>query len=83
MQLQKFKSGAIDSKIMLFSKIVFHILLPSILKTLLSKYKITHLCFSAHCLNIEQGRYNKPRNPSGEIVVEGHFFLFLVMNTNI
>ena len=68
-QLQKIKSGAVDSKLILFSNIFISNVVPFYLETNLSKSiksKITQLRISAHCLNIERGRYNKPKIPREE-----------------
>jgi hypothetical protein len=63
-QLQQIKSGAVDSKLIPFSNICIPNFVPFYLETNLSKSiksKITQLRISAHCLNIERGRYNKPK----------------------
>jgi hypothetical protein len=84
-QLQKIKSGAVDSKLILFSKIFIPNFVPFYLETNLSRSiesKITQLRISAHCLNIEWGRYNKPKIPREErfckfcteVETEEHFF---------
>ena len=68
-QLQKIKSGAVDSKLILFSNIFIPNCVPFYLETNLSKSiksKITQLRISDHCLNIERGRYNKPKIPREE-----------------
>jgi hypothetical protein len=68
-QLQKIQSGAVDSKLILFSNIFIPNFVPFHLETNLSKSiksKITQLRISAHCLNIERGRYNKPKIPREE-----------------
>jgi hypothetical protein len=59
----------VDSKLILFSNIFIPIFFPFYLETNLSKSiksKITQLRISAHCLNIERGRYNKPNIPREE-----------------
>ena len=56
-QLQKIKSGAVDSKLILFSNIFIPNFVPFYLGTNLSKSiksKTTQLRISAHCLNIER-----------------------------
>ena len=84
-QLQKIKSGAVDSKLILFSNIFIPNFVPFYLETNLSRSiesKITQLRISAHCLNIERGRYNKPKIPREEqfckfcteVETEEHFF---------
>jgi hypothetical protein len=68
-ELQKIKSGAVDSNLILFSNIFIPNFVPFHLETNLSKSiksKITQLRISAHCLNIERGRYNKPKIPREE-----------------
>jgi hypothetical protein len=68
-QLQKIKSGAVDSKLILFSNIFIPNFVPFHLETNLSKSiksKITQLRISAHCLNIERSRYNTPKIPREE-----------------
>ena len=68
-QLQKNKSWAADSKLILFSNIFIPNFVPFYLETNLSKSiksKSTQLRISAHCLNIERGRYNKPKIPRKE-----------------
>jgi hypothetical protein len=53
-QLQKIKSGAVDSKLIFFSNIFIPNFFPFCLE-------ISQLGISAHCLDIERGRYNKPK----------------------
>ena len=78
------KSGAVDSKLILFSNIFIPNCVPFHLETNLSKSiksKITQLRISAR-LNIERGRYNKPKIPREErfckfcteVETEEHFF---------
>jgi hypothetical protein len=53
----------------LFSNIFIPNFVPFYLETNLSKSiksKITQLRISAHCLNIERGKYNKPKIPREE-----------------
>ena len=80
------KSGAVDSKLILFSNILIPNCVPFYLETNLSKgikSKITQLRISAHCLNIERGRYNKPKIPREErfckfcieVETEEHFLI--------
>ena len=83
-QLQKIKSGAVDSKLIFFSNIFIPNFVPFYLETNLSKSiksKITQLRISAHCLNIERGRYNKPKREERfckfcpEVETEEHFLI--------
>ena len=80
------KSGAVDSKLTLFSNIFIPNCVPFHLETNLSKgikSKITQLRISAHCLNIERGKYNKPKIPREErfckfcieVETEEHFLI--------
>jgi hypothetical protein len=73
-QLQKIKSGAVDSKLIFFSNIFIPNFFPFCLE-------ITQLGISAHCLNIERGRYNKPKREERfckfcpEVETEEHFLI--------
>jgi hypothetical protein len=85
-QLQLIKSGAEDSKLILFSNNFNPKFIPFYLETNLSKRiksKITQLLISAYYLNIERGRYNKPKIPREErfckfcteVETEEHFLI--------
>ena len=94
-QIERIKSGVTDSKLSLFSnifipdnKIPFYL---SINQNKKIKSKITEMRISAHNLNIERGRYCKPKVPRSErfckfchdVETESHFLIACNKYNNI
>lgn len=85
-QLNKIRSEVTDSKLYMFSNVLIANDVPSYLKLVSDRTitrEITKFRLSAHYLNIERGRYTKPKTPRNERICphctlvesESHFFL--------
>ena len=84
-QLNKIRNDVIDSKLMLFSNVLDMQSIPNYLKLFSDRAitrEISKFCMSAHYLNIERGRYTKPKTPRNDricphctsVETETHFF---------